>query len=426
MRYAIVYHVRYRLRRGVIILKRLALLLFILLTSQLLPFACSAENTRNTQMDEISIYSENNKLGFIRAEGAKLTSPIYDEVLPFRNGCALVKREGFWGCIDDTGKEMIPCEFESIQIAYSDESDMRFIVSSNNAKGILNENNETICEIMYDNIRGFYNGSAIIECDGLMGLIDINGNTLVTPQWEWIYYISDGWALVSFDAEGESVFSFVNSENERMKDTYTYAEPFSEGIAYVMTDSTDTFINSAGESVLLGEWDGIHDRCSQSLIGVCKNDLWGYSLPSGEITIDLCWDEAFPFSPDGIAMVTKDEKYGFINKSGHLITDIRWTDAFDFCDGYAIVAEDNCYGIIDTNGDIIVPTIWSDIIYPSEGLIGVQNADGLWGFIDLAGKIVIDFQYQSVLNSFDAGYAQVICIDETTPVWINHLGKVLY
>jgi hypothetical protein len=40
---------------------------------------------------------------------------------------------------------------------------------------------------------------------------------------------------------------------------------------------------------------------------------------------------------------------------------------------------------------------WKEIREYNEGLAGVKNADGRWGFIDKSGRLVIPYQWKKVL-----------------------------
>ena len=46
-------------------------------------------------------------------------------------------------------------------------------------------------------------------------------------------------------------------------------------------------------------------------------------------------------------------------------------------------------GYADEKGNIVIPLTWEDADYFSEGLAGVQDSKGNWGFIDETGKLVI-------------------------------------
>lgn len=373
----------------------------------------------------ISICCRNGKYGFVRDDGEELHPPVFDEVNIFRNNCSIVCKNGLWGAIDKTGENIVPYEYDYVELAYSSETTKRFIVSNAKGTGILNEVGEPICELIYDSIRGYHNELAIVEFNGLLGLIDLQGDLVVSPQWEWIYYMTDGWALVSFEQEGETRYSFVDSKNERMEQTYLYAEPFSEGVAFVMDEDSANMISPLGKPIFDISWDDIHFSCSQGLIGVCKNGLWGYCSNNGDIIISPTWHNAMPFAPEGLASVKVDDKYGYIDECGRMIIEPFWATASDFSNGYAIVSDGNHYGLIDKSGSICIPPIWNDLQYPSEGLVAVQDSNGLWGFVDLSGKQQIDFCFSFVLSGFENGCALVIETESNRQIWINSFGEVV-
>lgn len=414
-------------------MKRLAILIMVFLAMAVASCACATDMTVFASVNAISVYLENGQYGFIRNDGNRLTEAVFDHVTPFAtvfdhvafsDGCSIVCQGELWGVIDETGNTIIPCEYDDVYFAYASGTDKRFIVSKDGKTGILNEAGMPICDLKYDGIRGYYAGSAIVELDGLMGLIDLDGHIIVPPAWEWIYYMTDGWALVSFEVDGESHYSFVNRQNERMAQTYVWAEPFSEGLAFVMTEDSRTMIDPSGQPAFQNNWDDVHNVCSQALIGVCKDGRWGYVSPREEVIIPPQWDEAEPFSPEGLAKVKRNGLYGFIDVTGTVVIEPRWKESFGFHNGYAIVGDGQSYGIIDTTGEVVVPVVWPEVGYPSEGLISVQNADGLCGFIDLTGTQVIDCRF-SFRDSFENGCALVVESETDQYIWINRAGEMV-
>ena len=65
------------------------------------------------------------------------------------------------------------------------------------------------------------------------------------------------------------------------------------------------------------------------------------------------------------------------------------------------------YGYINKGLQLAIPVSFKAARPFSEGLAAVENADGLWGFIDTKGKLVIPYNYSNSPGRFASGLAKV-------------------
>ena len=148
---------------------------------------------------------------------------------------------------------------------------------------------------------------------------------------------------------------------------------------------------------------------SKGLAAVQNSEhLWGYIDKTGTVVIPCEWEEALEFK-SGIARIKKDWKYGWINTSGQTVIDCVWQDSADsFSEGLAAVKNENgLWGFIDPTGTVILPFEWTGIMIPhfSDGLAAVEK-DNAMGYINKAGEEIIPCQYE-FCNGFPHGYALV-------------------
>ena len=69
-------------------------------------------DTQKMKVQKLVPTEYNGKWGFIDAVTGKEVVPfIYDYAYAFSVGLALVRQNGWWGYVDKTGKEVIPCIF---------------------------------------------------------------------------------------------------------------------------------------------------------------------------------------------------------------------------------------------------------------------------------------------------------------------------
>ena len=97
---------------------------------------------------------------------------------------------------------------------------------------------------------------------------------------------------------------------------------------------------------------------------------------------------------------------GYKNKESEEIeVPLIYENAKDFSEGLARVKQNGLYGYIDTTGTLVIPCQFQDALRFIEGMAAVM-VGATWGFINKAGKMVIKPIY-SRLISFSEGLALV-------------------
>lgn len=89
-----------------------------------------------------------------------------------------------------------------------------------------------------------------------------------------------------------------------------------------------------------------------------------------------------------LASYSFDMGEGFIKK---------WKEIREYDEGLAGVRDaDGKWGFIDKTGKLVIPCQWKKALFFSEGLVGVQDDNEKWGFIDKTGKVVLPFVWSNV------------------------------
>ena len=112
-------------------------------------------------------------------------------------------------------------------------------------------------------------------------------------------------------------------------------------------------------------------------------------------------------SGDGIVTARLSEGvYVFLDGSGERISPETYEGVRDFREGYAAVRKDGLWGFIDTNGNLVIDYRFEDIEGGfSEGKAPVKS-NGKWIFIDMSGQQLFDQTFENV-RKFQEGYAAV-------------------
>lgn len=199
-----------------------------------------------------------------------------------------------------------------------------------------------------------------------------------------------------------------------MKNTYKihdaihnkiYDATLEEGILYKLDERGKTAL------IDISWWDGRAMGYEYNLSVFSYGRLFGYAdVNSGRIVHQPRWEDALPFY-GGRARVKENGKFGFINKDGEYVIEPQWDDAEGSArENLLAVCRDKKWGLLDVAqnfGALIAPTEWdaltrfcgSNVIsagwldtYELYLPIGVCR-NGLWGFINNRGNIVIEPQF---------------------------------
>lgn len=332
------------------------------------------------------IWDERGKYGYIDATGRVVIKPQFDGALPFTEGLAAVSIDKKWGFIDSSGKVVVP--------------------------------------LTYHAVSHFSDGLAAVTVkDGTSlpcGYIDHAGQFVIKPQSKFVCRdFNEGFALVGVynETAGEDFDGYINKAGElAIGGDYVRADPFSEGLALVISFEKTVFINREGETVI---------------------DLEGYA---GRDTLSDEYEPSGPFS-EGLAEVGIKvfssygySRFGFMNKKGKVVFKLpeKMRAEGPFQNGRAVIFQEktewvrtrmgdgeiitqgvdaSAYGYIDKTGRVVIPARFSEAEDFYDGLAAVKTGklqptnrrdlvgsaaepyfngdDGSWMCINQAGSVVI-------------------------------------
>ncbi|MCL2046913.1 MAG: WG repeat-containing protein [Oscillospiraceae bacterium] len=226
-------------------------------------------------------------------------------------------------------------------------------------------------------------GMILFYQNGLYGYMNLDGKTVIEPKYQIAGDFFEGLAYVQtrfergayIDISGKTVITISSSD---------YGSPFVNGMArqYVKNRGSVRvgIIDNKGKWLVKPKYDS----CTYDN----KNNIWLLNNTKGEYEFTDVY-----FVETGILI------------TGYVLVDVFSPTTFT---GW-IEKTEKCYFVDVSNS--ITRTEFDYISYigdMSEGLLSVKQ-DGLWGYIDLNGNLIIDFQFDKV-QPFSEGLAAV-CLD---------------
>lgn len=330
------------------------------------PVAYTFNNATSFENGLAMVADDNGKWHFINKKGEAVSEFVYEtHFSSWSEGLKAVKRNGKYGYIDATGKEVIPCELT----------------------GSVGEFHDGLAKIVAPNWNTGYidrTGRIVIPC--------IYGSDSSD--------FSDGLAAVR---QGNS-FIFINkSGRQAISKSFFRANAFSEGLAHVVIFPLPSTVRGGTRITNLTQ------------------KKFAYINKTGNIVFTVATTSDFIMCNEfheGLAAVEKDRKYGYINKTGRLVIPYTYEYAGDFKNGVAIVKKSNGEEITinktgrqvadasairlvrgngtayftDRNGNKLFGETFDAAEPFSEGFACVKK-NGKWGYIDEQGngvEVVVD------------------------------------
>ncbi len=208
-----------------------------------------------------------------------------------------------WGIVDETGTEIVPCQ--------------------------------------YDSIENYCDGVAVVEKDGLEGVVDLEGNEILPCQYEYIDNYRNGWARLR-DQEGD--IYFVDTQGNIVIDAQRGPWRYISGCVgdnYISVgkDEEKRFLVRrdeyySGNTVVPDEYEAVY-YAGEDMFRVCKDGKYGILTADGRLLVpceydDISWKDGW-FLLYGENEDIDDEeyssyKYGLLNASGEVILPVEYDD----------------------------------------------------------------------------------------------------
>lgn len=348
----------------------------------------------------------------------------------FCEGLACVRGENDnYGYIDKTGKEVIPCLFNSAD----DFQEGLAGVVMDGKYGYIDKNGSVVIPFIYDpdpfcgysSYPGFIGGHTIAVKNNKWGIIDKTGKEVIPCLYNDAHI--DRYGIKVLDKSGWKEYDHNLVERPSFDEyEFSYLKPVR------LTNGKQGF--AKGNSVIQGHY---YDETYDFYYGLAKVVNQGIIRFIDENFKTIIWcsnyDEAGSFSNGCTAWVKKNGKYGFINKKGDEVIPCIYDRLWYYdSDELTIVEKNQKKGIIDKYCKEIVPCIYESIsrfnsLYSSiddtwryfNARFSLVKMDGKYGVLS-DNKEIVSCKYEEI-NRFIGDFA--IVSKENKYGAINKKGK---
>ena len=336
----------------------------------------------------------------------------------YEKGVLKVQKDGKYGLINLTGRELLECTNDDIQVLVGTKT--VFITTQNSKKGLVDNLGKQIIENKYDEITSltteYENGFIVKNDEGKYGIINYDGTTALEEKYDEIKNIygnnmfvvkqNDSWKIVNTDEEVflDGKFDDVKSidgkniiivkeqkmgvidinEQEKIEPIYEKLEyafsnnyiakkdnkygiisleneeklPFTYN--YIKYVKEGNFIQAETENLQSELIDSQFNVKAQGIINEVNNNKNYIKIRVGEeykyynFKLEEKQNTEILLA-NTIFLSKKDGKYGYVNNNGIVVVDYIYDDATEQNKyGYVSVKKDGKWGALDQKGKVIV------------------------------------------------------------------------
>jgi len=374
------------------------------------------------------VLDEKNKMLFTEYELVEAIDN-YDENnnLWYEENVLKVKKEGKYGLIDYTGKEILPCTYDDIYSLKGTSNSL--IIKKDNLLGLVDCRGNIIIDTKYTNIlavsKDYTAGYIVVDNEKKYGLIDFNKTVILEPKYQDIKNITANNMYVVKENDNYKIID--KSQNVILENINGEIKEINGENIVVVRDGKYVIINKAGADINTVQYDDLKNAYDDYYIAK-KDNKYGIIKATGE--------EVLGFSYEGL--IYRDDVDFFEGDNGAVETDIisrefkvvlkgivtgvnsengyfrlRINDEYKYYNlkfeekkntdvlinnTLFLIKQDGKYGYTDKNGNIVVECEYDDGTEQNEfGYVAVKS-NGVWGALDFAGKTVVEPKYSLTNN----------------------------
>jgi len=370
---------------------------------------------------------QSGKWGFVNKTGEQIVPPRYDAAWDYSEGFAEVCLDGKWGFVNKSGLEITQIKYAEV-LAFSEGlATVCLDGYFTGTTGCIDGSGKEVIPLIYDDLSPCHEGFIAATHKGLSGYLDKTGTVAVPFRYSGgVYGFIDGLARVCVENESGCKYGFIDTlGNEVVAPLYdNTGYRFYGGMAAVQQGNKWGYVDTSGKLVIPCKYEEpyhgwVAPGFSNSLVPVRSGGLWGYIDKSGNEVIPFKYESESQFR-DGLAVVRLSGSDTVIDQTGKEAIPRRYDGIYLFSEGIATVVihggmnsgRDDTFGFIDRDGNQIIPPTYPIAKSFIEGYaavgVGEYWASRKWGFVDKSGKEVVPPRYDEVFD-FSEGMAAV-CI----------------
>lgn len=340
----------------------------------------------------------------------------------YEESCLKVQKNGKYGLIDMTGKELLACEYDDITPIIGVSQSL--ITTKGDKKGLVNCTGSVIIDNLYAEITtltdNYEDGYIVKNSDGKLGVINTNRKETLPIEYDNIVHAYGNNTYVVGTSKNYQV---INTQNDQTTNiTYEGVTAINNGYITVKNGDKYGIITVTGEELISPQYDSLTYAFQNYYIAL-KDGKYGIIDTNNETKVEFKYNYLTYINTANIIQGETDAvesdllDTSFAVRLSGIISEINVdkgylklrTDSDYEYYNFRFVKESNKtalpentlflskkdgkYGYVDKNGVVVINYIYDDgLEQNSSGFVAVKK-DGKWGVINSRGETVIEPTY---------------------------------
>ena len=345
------------------------------------------------------ILLKDNKYELFSTRGKALSKISFNNLEKLDSNRLLAK-SGKWGIIENTGKEIIPFEYDSIY----QKSNQILVLNKEGRTAFMNREFKLTLPLSIGYIGRMIGDFFVAQNGAYFGFYHQSGKEIFPWVYHEIYYNENQsilllkkdakWALA--DTTGKLLSSFIFDEIRMAKKPIQN----NEQIIAIRINKLWGFLSKTGKLILTPQFESISSWNNESFI-VRNNKHFGFYNAEGVKIYDTIYDD-IKFIHEQLLTIKINGKYSFgeinFNK---ILFEPRFDEVNIFSEDLIAVSINTKWGFATKKGGLAIPCIYNQAQAFHEGRACVKVFDK-WGFIDKTGTMIINPKYD-IPGNFEKG-----------------------
>lgn len=347
------------------------------------------ENNNLWYETDALLVSKSGKYGLVDFKGKELLKCEYDSIQALKGvkNSILIQKDGKYGLVDHIGATIIETEYKEIQSISDEYANGYIVTNSNNQKGVIGRDKAIAVEVKYQDVQAIYgNGNYVVKEDGKWEIVNSEGTTYLKGKFDKVKSIDgENVVVISNNKYGVMTLTGETKIDTKYQDI-TYA--FDDN--YIFKENNQYgIINLAGEKKIKASYDSLIYRAESGIFEGDKANLADTEFIGSDLTVKLKGILSEINTELGYMKVRVESEYKYYNFK------FEEKDSKELLKGNTLFLDkkDEKYGYVNKDGVVIVDYIYDDAREQNEFGYASVKKDGMWGCVDSRGKQVIAPSY---------------------------------
>lgn len=347
------------------------------------------ENNNLWYETDALLVSKSGKYGLVDFKGKELLKCEYDSIQALKGvkNSILIQKDGKYGLVDHIGATIIETEYKEIKPISDEYANGYIVTNSNNQKGVIGRDKAIAVEVKYQDVQAIYgNGNYVVKEDGKWEIVNSEGTTYLKGKFDKVKSIDgENVVVISNNKYGVMTLTGETKIDTKYQDI-TYA--FDDN--YIFKENNQYgIINLAGEKKIKASYDSLIYRAESGIFEGDKANLADTEFIGSDLTVKLKGILSEINTELGYMKVRVESEYKYYNFK------FEEKDSKELLKGNTLFLDkkDEKYGYVNKDGVVIVDYIYDDAREQNEFGYASVKKDGMWGCVDSRGKQVIAPSY---------------------------------